>query len=177
MSVFTNPPNRARDTAAAYIAGILELLGERDPLAVLRGTAAELRRLLEGVDDARLRRPEAPGKWSAVEVVQHLADAEAAWAWRLRCTLAQDRPELTGYDQDAWVARLGYREVPIEQALDQFEILRRTHLWLFDRLQPADFKRVGVHRERGDETVEHMIRLFAGHDLVHLRQLRRVLAG
>jgi hypothetical protein len=31
-----------------------------------------------------------------------------------------------------------------------------------------------VHSERGEETVAHLIRLYAGHDLLHLRQIERI---
>lgn len=48
---------------------------------------------------------------------------------------------------------------------------------LLSRATPADMKRVGVHAERGEESVEHLIRLYAGHDLLHLRQLARIRAA
>jgi len=34
---------------------------------------------------------------------------------------------------------------------------------------------MGVHSERGVETVEHIVRMFAGHDLNHIRQIERIL--
>jgi len=108
--VTTDTPfsNRPGADQGAYITGLLELLGDRDPLAVLAATPGEVRRSLEGVPEDELRRPEAPGKWSRLQVAAHLADSEVAIAWRLRLTIAQDRPPLTGYDQDAWAERLGY---------------------------------------------------------------------
>ena len=38
----------------------------------------------------------------------------------------------------------------------------------------ADVRRVGVHSERGEESVAHMIKMYAGHDLLHLAQLARI---
>ena len=55
-----------------------------------------------------LRRPEAPGKWSATEVVQHLADSELVLGFRMRMILTEDRPALQGYDQDRWAGTLRY---------------------------------------------------------------------
>jgi hypothetical protein len=177
MSIFSNPKSAAADAAAAYITALLALLGDRDLLTVLRATADTLRDTIESVPREVMRRPEKPGKWSAVEVLQHLADSELVWSWRMRLVVAEDRPTLTGYDQDAWAARLGYRDLDPDDALQQFVLLRRLNLNLLDGLPPAGLARVGVHNERGDENLSHMMRLYAGHDLVHLRQLERVLAA
>jgi DinB superfamily len=81
---------------------------------------------------------------------------------------------LTGYDQDLWAERLGYDEADADRALQDFGVLRRTNLRLLARASGEDLKRVGVHAERGEESVEHMIRLYAGHDLLHLQQLVRI---
>ena len=110
MSVFTNPAGRAPEHARAYVEAILDLLGDRDPLTVLRDTPAELERFLTGTLDEVLGKPEAPGKWAMRDVFAHLADSDLVWGWRLRLVLAEDRPPLTGYDQDAWASRLGYAD-------------------------------------------------------------------
>jgi uncharacterized damage-inducible protein DinB len=177
MSVFTNPASGAPGQAAAYVAAVLDLVGDRDPLTVLRATPDALRRSLEALTLEQLRRPEQPGKWSIVQVLQHLADSEVVWAWRMRLILAQDRPVLTGYDQDQWANRLRYAEADPAEAVEQFVVLRRGNLRLLERATPEDLRRVGVHAERGEETVDHLRRLYAGHDLLHLRQIERIRAA
>jgi uncharacterized damage-inducible protein DinB len=176
MSVFTNPASRSAEQAAAYSAAVLDLLGDRDPIHVLERTPAALAAAITGLSDAQLREPEAPGKWSHTHVLRHLADSELVWGYRLRMVLAHDRPRLTGYDQDLWAERLRYGDDDARPAIDDFAALRRANLRLLGRLSPADLERVGVHAERGEESVEHMIRLYAGHDLLHLRQLERIRA-
>jgi hypothetical protein len=174
MSVFTNPASGAPEQAAAYVAAVLDLLGDRDPMDVLEQTPAALARATRGLSDRQLSEPEAPGKWACKHVLRHLADSELVWGYRLRMVLAQDRPRLSGYDQDLWAKRLRYDEDHIPHALEDFSVLRRANLRLLTRMAGADLKRVGVHVERGEETVEHMMRLYAGHDLLHLRQLDRI---
>lgn len=174
MSVFTNPASRSSEEADAYVRAVLDLLGERDPREVLESTPAELRQGIVGMSEAALSAPEAPEKWSVRHVLRHLADSEIVWGYRLRLVLAQERPELTGYDQDAWASRLGYAEADVTEALEEFEVLRRGHLRLLNAASGQDLQRVGVHGERGEESVEHMIRLYAGHDLLHLRQIERI---
>jgi hypothetical protein len=174
MSVFTNPLSKSPEQAKAYTAAVLDLLGTADPLDVLRKTQSSLQHLLDGLSDRQLGARERAGKWSVRHVIQHLADSELVWGYRLRMVLAHDRPTLTGYDQDAWADRLGYGEADVRQALHEFGVLRAANLRLVQRATREDLKRAGLHAERGEESVEHMIRLYAGHDLLHLRQVERI---
>lgn len=174
MSVFTNPADGAREGAEAYIAAVLDLVGGQDPVAMLEETAADMRAAVDGLSPRELRTPETPGKWSATHVLQHMADSEVVWGWRMRTVLTEDRPAIIGYDQDAWSTRLHYENADPDTALAAFVALRRVHLDLLRAATPEELARVGVHNERGEESVAHMIRLYAGHDMVHRRQLRRI---
>jgi hypothetical protein len=177
MSIFTNPASGSKENAPAYTAGILGLLGAQKPVSVLGKTEARLRKSIKGLTPRLLRRREAPGKWSIAHVMQHLVDSEIVWSWRMRLILAQDRPPLTGYDQDAWADRLGYERTDVRRAIEEFAVLRAANLRLLRRAKPEDLKRVGVHSERGEESIEHLMRLYAGHDLLHLRQIERIRTG
>ena len=177
MSVFSNRSFDPPAERAAYAGAILALLGDRDPLAVLRQTPPALRQAIAGLSDAQLRHPEAPGKWSIVHVLQHLADSDLVWAWRVRLILAHDRPTITGYDQDLWSERLHYGDTDPRQAVETFHVLRAANLRLLERATPDDMARVGVHSERGEESVGQLCRLYAGHDLLHLNQIARISAS
>ena len=169
--------NRASDAAAqagAYVAALLQTLGSRDPFEVLAQTPAALREAVAGLTPEQEATPELPGKWSVRQVVQHLADSDLVGAFRFRMVLAHDSPELPGYDQDLWAERLGYRDVPVATALEQFSFLRDLNLRVLRRAAPEDMGRVMRHAERGDEPLAHMIKLYAAHDLVHLRQIARI---
>jgi hypothetical protein len=174
MSVFTNPASGAKEHAVAYVAAILDLLGSQDPTTVLGETPTALRGAIDRLTLTQLKQPERPGKWSISHVLQHLADSELVWGWRLRLILAQDRPAITGYDQDRWAEGLHYEEADPSESLETFTVLRRANLRLLERASPQDLKRVGVHSERGEESLEHLRRLYAGHDLMHLNQIRRI---
>jgi uncharacterized damage-inducible protein DinB len=174
VSVFSNPASRSLEDAKAYTSAVLGLLGERDARMVLQDTPGALRQAISGLSESQIATPEMTGKWSIRQVLRHLADSELVWGYRLRLVLSQDRPPLTGYDQDRWAERLHYDEADPATALEEFALLRRGNLKLVDQATPDDLKRVGVHAERGEESVEHMIRLYAGHDLLHLRQIDRI---
>jgi hypothetical protein len=174
MSGFANPPRYAAETAQAYVASLLAVLGDRDPLEVMAATPAALREATAGLDAAAARAPEAEGKWSVQEVVRHLADSEIVYGYRIRLIVAAERPAIPGYDQDAWAQRLGYLDGPLDEALADHAAMRAMNLrWLRART-PAELARTGLHSERGEESVAHIARLLAAHDLVHLRQIARI---
>ncbi len=177
MSVFTNPAGGAVEQAAAYTRAVVGLVEGQDPMDVLRRTHGKLEAAVAGLSPAEMATPEKPGKWSIRQVLRHLADSEIVWAYRLRMVLAQERPVLTGYDQDAWAERLDYAGADAARSLADFAVLRQSNLGLLDHASPEDMKRAGVHAERGDESVEHMLKMYAGHDLLHIAQLERVRAA
>jgi hypothetical protein len=174
---FANPAGNAAAAAPAYVRALLDLLGPRRPLEVLPELMPWLDRRLTGLPETRLRQPEAPGKWSVVAIVQHLADSELILSVRARLILSEDRPPIQGFDQDLWAARFDYAGASLELALVQLRALREVNLALWRRLGPAELAREGLHSERGPESLGHLLKLMAAHDLVHRRQIDRVLGA
>ena len=174
MSVFSNTSRNSAEERAKYAPAILDLLGSREPIDVLRETPEAAKRASAGLNADQIRTPEAPGKWSIGHVLRHLADSEVVWGWRMRLILAQDRPPITGFDQDLWAERLDYANADPNESLETFAVLRRDNLRLIERATPEDLERVGVHAERGEESAGYLVRLYAGHDLLHLNQISRI---
>jgi hypothetical protein len=162
------------DTPGEYAQGLLDRLGDRDPLAVMEASLTDLGAIFAGLDDATIRKPEKPGKWSMIEVAHHLADSDMVVGVRIRMIVAQDRPPIVAYDQDLWVKNLRYRDAALADVLNQFTVLRNANLRLARQLTPEDLKRFGIHTERGGESVGYLLRLIAAHDIVHLAQLARI---
>lgn len=174
MSVFSNTSKDVPELRAEYASAVLGLVGDRPPLDVLRETPGAAARAVATLTPEKLRTPEARGKWSVAQVLRHLADTDVVWGWRMRLILAQDRPPITGFDQDLWAERLDYANADPNESLETFAVLRRDNLRLIERATPEDLKRVGVHAERGEESAGYLVRLYAGHDLLHLNQIDRI---
>lgn len=175
---FSNPAGSAAvGGAAAYTRALLNVLGTRDPLDVLQELIPWLTGRTSALEKAILRRAEAPGKWSVIEVVQHLADSDLVFGFRLRMILTENKPPLQGYDQDAWARTFQYGDVELDTALDQLRGLRAANFHVLRRVSAAQLDRVGLHSERGPESAGALLRLMAGHDLVHRRQIDRILSA
>jgi hypothetical protein len=146
--------------------------GERQKLiAQYRdGYATVVEALLKITTEELAARP-APGKWSVREIVHHLADSETTAGIRLRRLLAEDRPEIKGYDQDEFARRLHY-DRPHESSLQLFKAVRESTAELLERMQPADWVREGTHSEAGRYTPETWLTIYAAHAHNHALQIR-----
>jgi hypothetical protein len=163
------------ETAAAYTARILGYLGDRDAIATMEGTPAALAGLVANADDARLARKPAPGKWSVREIIAHLADAELVMGYRLRRVLDENGVTIDAYDQARWAAAGRYEQVPLANSLSRIQAERAANVRLLRGLRPEQMAQYGMHSERGKETITHMSRMWAGHDLNHRRQIEAIL--
>jgi DinB family protein len=114
-------------------------------IKTLRATPVVLRALVDGVDEAGLRRQPGPGEWAVIEVVAHLADTEERALGRVRRMLAEDNPELAPFDQEALAIQRHYLELDLEGELARLEQLRRQHLTVLDTLDAANWERTGRH--------------------------------
>src|ERR1700689_1721958 len=79
-------------------------LGSRDPLKVVATTARHLEQLSVALGPARIEESPAPGKWSPLEILCHLADCEIVFAYRLRQALAENHHVIQPFDQERWAA-------------------------------------------------------------------------
>jgi hypothetical protein len=137
----------------------------------------EVAQSLTGVTEEELSARPLPGKWTAREIVHHLADSEMNSAIRLRKLLAEEGPQIQGYDQDFYAARLGYNTRPVAPALDAFRGARATTAQLLDLMTPQDWSRAGTHSESGRYTAEDWLRIYAAHAHGHAAQIRRLRAA
>jgi len=165
------------ETAEQYIARILSNVDERNAWQVLETTPERVRVLTQALTPKQIDRTPEPGRWSIRQIAAHLADAEVVASWRLRAILAEDGVPLQPFDQDTWASVFRYQDVPLEESLDVLDVLRRSNLRLLRSVDPARHNNAGRHLERGAETIRHLIHLYAGHDINHLRQIEQLASA
>ena len=126
---------------------------------------------LVGATDEQLDARPAPGKWSAREIVHHLADSEMTAATRLRLLVATENPQIFGYDQDQFVRRL-YYDRPIAASLDAFKAARRATGEILERMTEVEWARAaGTHTEHGPYTADRWLQIYAAHAHGHAEQI------
>lgn len=164
------------ETPQGYTRRILAYVEGQEPLAVLRATSQTLQRLIDGVPDRTLRTRQEPDRWSVNDVIAHLADAEIVIGFRVRLILGAPGSPVTAYDQDRWVTSGHYDKRDPRRSLEQFRLMREANLALLDTLDPEQWTHCGMHSERGQESIELMVQMAAGHDLNHVRQIQQLIA-
>jgi hypothetical protein len=165
-----------KETPQQYTQRVVGYVEGKQPLAVQAATAKKLERLIKGVPTSKLRKRPAPDKWSVAEILAHLADAEIVAGFRMRLILGSPGTPVAAFDQDAWVTSGHYAKRDPRKSVEQFRAVREANLALLKSLTPEQWKHYGVHSERGQESMEHIVRMFAGHDVNHLRQMEGILA-
>lgn len=126
---------------------------------------------------AELEHRPAPGKWSAKEIVHHLADSEMMAAMRLRLVLAEEKPIIVAYDQDRFAAKFNYQSRPIESALAAFRYCHETTVEILKQLKEEDWARQAWHTESGVYTAEKWLKLYSQHALNHADQIKKAIAS
>ncbi len=163
------------ETAKQYSTRLLGYVGDRDPLEILSATPGRIEALVRRRSAAELARRPEPGRWSVLEIVAHLADAEIVGAYRLRMILATPGVSIQAFDQDRFAETLDYSSAPMDQSLRVYESVRASNVRLWRTPDAARLASFGVHAERGKESVEHLRGLYAGHDLNHFMQIEKLL--
>jgi hypothetical protein len=163
------------ETAQQYTQRILANAEGKDPIKVQSSTDKRLARLIKGIPAAKLRKRPAPDKWSVAEIMAHLADAEIVIGWRMRSILGAPGTPVQAFDQNAWVTSGHYEKRDPRKSIELHRALREANLALLKSLSPEQWKHFGQHAERGQESIEHIVRMIAGHDVNHIRQIERIL--
>jgi DinB superfamily len=166
-----------QETPQQYIQRILGQLDGQDPLKVQTATPKKIERLIKGVPASKLRKKPAPGKWSAGEILAHLADCEIVTGWRVRQILGAPGTPIQAFDQDSWAAAGHYEKRDPRKSFEQFAAARAGNIVLMKSLTPEQWKQHGMHAERGVETIEHIARMMAGHDINHVTQIEKLVAA
>jgi hypothetical protein len=144
-------------------------------MEVLAATPPALASVVQQIGDAGLGRSYGPGKWTASEIVCHLADCEIAFGFRIRQALVENPHLVQPFDREVWAVNYGSLDPSL--ALETFTGLRNWNLALL-RARAGDISsRKLSHPERGDMTLEGMLELIAGHDLNHRKQLETIAAA
>ena len=162
------------ETPQQYTQRMLDHSRGKDPVQLQQAAPRKLAALTKGLNKKRLTRRPEPGKWSIAEILAHLADAELVVGYRLRLILASNGTAIQAFDQDAWADTFSYSRRDPKISLETFRTLRENNLRLLSSVPRGLWKNYGQHQERGQESVDHIVRMMAGHDVNHMLQIEKI---
>lgn len=156
----SNSPNPYRD-----------VLGSRNPMEVIADTPKRLEAMKVLTGD-KAQQSYGPGKWTAAQILAHLADCEIAFAFRLRQALADDNHVIQPFDQDGWAKATGSPDAA--QSLAVYSKVREWNIAFLQRQPPEALAKSLSHPERGPMVFGTIVETMAGHDLNHFAQLETI---
>ena len=143
-----------------------------------RMTCEILGHILQNVSEARAHElRDGPAGWSIVEIVCHLRDFDEIFYRRARMMLEQDNPKLPAYDHEAMAIERAYQRQSAAAAYDELKASRRRFVDFFKCLTDDEWRRGGIHPERGGFAMTDALMQVSLHDIDHLEQITRTLAA
>jgi urease accessory protein UreF len=147
-------------------------LGDLEPVGAIRQNVHRVRAITDGWTTERFERSYGAGKWTARQILTHLAHTEMALGYRARMALSTPDYAAQRFDQDAWITR--ETRVSGREAVEAFTALARLNAALFEGLSSEERQVPMSHPEYGRITVDWIVHLLAGHQIHHLQQLEKV---
>jgi uncharacterized damage-inducible protein DinB len=164
------------ETFEQYKQRIMGFVAGKSPLKVQASTAAQIEKLIKRAPKPKLTKRPAPGKWSVAEILAHIADTEIVAGYRMRSVLGAPGTPIPAFDQDKWAEAENYAKQDPRLSLEVYRTVREANLRMLKSLKPEQWKHFGIHAERGEESIERITQMMAGHDLNHLGQIVAILA-
>ena len=166
-----------KETPQQYIQRILAKVEGKESLRDHQDTPKKLQAAIKNLNKKQLAQRPEPNKWSIAEILAHLADAELVLSWRMRSVIGANGVTIQAFDQDVWAEIFGYAQRNPKTSLNLFRTLRENNVTMLKSLPKEKWENYGMHQERGKETIAHIVRMIAGHDLNHLAQVESIAKG
>ena len=116
-----------------------------------------LRKAVCGLSRDQLTARPIPGKWSALEVVAHIADFEPILAERMMRVISHERPLLMVADENLFAATLDYHARDVEEELAVVDVTRKKMARILKKLPLEAANRVGIHSFKGLVSLEAIL--------------------
>ena len=149
----------------------------QEMMAQMEKTPEEFFTLIRWKEDTLLSKRPDGKSWSPKEMICHLRDTDELFMSRFQAIITMDEPKFSPADADRWAEDRQYLRNDAPQALAALRKRRSEVLNFLRGLKPDQWERAGIHATRGRETLRDWFTLMANHDLNHLEQMKRALAG
>jgi hypothetical protein len=149
----------------------------REMIAKIRELPGQVEAAVRGLNDQQLDTPYGPGKWTPRQVAHHLADSHMNAMLRMKTVLVEDHPTIKTYNQDDWARLHDASALPLESSLSIVRGLQHRMADLLDHVKDADWSRKAMHPERGEITLDDLLKIYSHHGEKHCGQINGLRAA
>src|SRR5690606_33815660 len=154
-----------------YYDRYISLVGETDLTGVLASQPTELQDIFTPLSEDDALFAYEPGKWTMKEVVGHIIDGERIFAYRALRISRGDTTPIEGFEQDDYIEHGRANERATADLLEEFKLLRRANLLMFNHMNNDDLMRLGTASD-SPISVRAIAFIMAGHVRHHANILR-----
>ena len=151
-----------------FAAGYVGLVGDNDVINMLEQQMDTSYQLFRGLTDEQGLYAYAPGKWTLKEMLVHMMDTERIMAYRALRVARNDKTNLPGFEQDEYTPYLYANERSIANIMEEYELVRKSTVALFNNFDESAFARVGF-ANGAPFSVRAALYIIAGHELHHMQ--------
>jgi hypothetical protein len=112
-----------------------------------------------------------PGKWTIKQLIGHMIDTERILVYRLTCFARAEQAALPGFEEDDYVANAHFQDRSLQSFSEEFSLLRKSNMYLFNSLQEEELNRVGTASNL-QISVAAIRLVIAGHVIHHTRIIK-----
>lgn len=137
----------------------------------LTGQIASFPEFIASIPPGKAEFAYAEGKWTIKEVVGHIIDTERIMAYRALRFARNDTKALHSFDEEAFVAGARFNERSLQSLTDEFVLVRKANMMLFETFNEYELSRRGMAGERL-VSVRAFLYIVAGHLTYHQHIIR-----
>ena len=140
-------------------------------IASLEALPAELRKIVEDLNETQLDTPYRPEGWTVRQLVHHVADSHMHSYLRFRWALTEENPTIKTYEEKAWALLPDAHTAPPEVSLRLLGALHARWVLMLNALSAEEWKRTFQHPQLGPVSLEKALALYAWHGKHHLAHI------
>ncbi|HEY8291302.1 MAG TPA: DinB family protein [Thermomicrobiales bacterium] len=169
----TSDPGRpATGEYLPYYEPYIRRVPDGDLRAIFARQIAETAAFFAPFSPEQARWRPAPGEWSVIEIVGHLADSERIFSYRALRIARNDPTPLPGADLEAYVPAAGFESRTLADVVGEYAAVRQATLALLRGLDAAAWTRRGT-ADGNPISVRALAYILAGHETHHVEELRQ----
>ena len=129
---------------APYYENYIKLVPEQDIIKGLTKQKEEMLHFFKSIPVFKHEFRYAEGKWTIKDIILHLIDAERIFAYRALRIARNDNTALPGFEENDYVANVATNSVEILDLLEEFILVRKSTIKLFESFSPEMLAAKGI---------------------------------